>query len=369
MITLDLCLKYVEDKWLSMHETDDGKLVGFKYNLNTIYANHWDEVTMNCRGIVFEKSSGKIVAHPFNKFFNFQEIYAENGEYTALGNILCSLKGFEPKITKKFTAMDKIDGSLGIVFYYDNQWYVKTGGHFYSEQAIWGKKWLTKYVNTDLLHKGYTYCFEIISNEDLHVCHYDYEGLVLLGIFDENHNEFSYDDIVKEATKLNVRYSVAKTFNNIEECLEYTRTLDENHEGFVITFESGFKIKLKGDKYIERFHQVYGITRKDIRQHYDLENGCIEKEYYAAIPEECPDMKAYATMINNLSVEIYDKCKKAFEELGNLQGRERFEKANQIIEPNLVGIVMSFNKDKNIWQRIWKVIRFIIKTKDDDDDV
>ena len=79
-------------------------------------------------------------------------------------------------------------------------------------------------------------------------------------------------------------------------------------------------------------------------------------------------MKEYATRINNLSVEIYDKCKKAFEELGNLQGRERFEKANQIIEPNLVGIVMSFNKDKNIWQRIWKVIRFIIKSKDDDDD-
>ena len=114
-LNLENCLEYAELGWLDKHESADGKLVGFKYSRQTVYDGAWDEITLQCRGIVFEKSTGKIVAHPFDKFFNYQELYAENGELTALGKIL------KPEITKKFRAMDKIDGSLGIVFFYDRR--------------------------------------------------------------------------------------------------------------------------------------------------------------------------------------------------------------------------------------------------------
>jgi RNA ligase len=133
-LTLEKCLEYADLGWLDKHESADGKLVGFKYSRQTVYDGAWDEITLQCRGIVFEKSTGDIIAHPFNKFFNYEEIYdvtTDDGymRLTKLGETLTRLRhGFEPNITKDFRAMDKLDGSLGILFNYEGKWIIKTGG-------------------------------------------------------------------------------------------------------------------------------------------------------------------------------------------------------------------------------------------------
>ena len=118
------CYRYVRKGWLTKHETED--LVGFKYSLATTYAGHWDKVTMQCRGIVFEKKTGKIVAHPFDKFFNYSEIFAQDGTYAETGKIISRYKEFEPSIAGSFLATNKIDGSLIICFKYKGEWILKT---------------------------------------------------------------------------------------------------------------------------------------------------------------------------------------------------------------------------------------------------
>ena len=49
-----------------------GHLIGFKYTNETIYAQDWDEVTLNARGIAFNELTGEVVARPFKKFFNYK---------------------------------------------------------------------------------------------------------------------------------------------------------------------------------------------------------------------------------------------------------------------------------------------------------
>jgi RNA ligase len=335
-LTLEKCLEYADLGWLDKHESADGKLVGFKYSRQTVYDGAWDEITLQCRGIVFDKSTGDIIAHPFNKFFNYEEIYdvtTDDGymRLTKLGETLTKLgHEFEPRITKNFRAMDKLDGSLGILFYYEDKWIIKTGGSFNSDQAKWAQKWFDKNIAPDRLehlNEGWDYCFEIISKDDPHVCHYDYEGLVLLGFFDENHVEGEMIDVVELAYKLGVRYSEASQFSSYEDMVKTARDLDVDHEGFVVTFESGFKVKVKGLEYLSKFHMISGITKKDIRLHFDIDKLHVDPEYKAAIPEELPQMQQYAELLDNecsaIKIEVQDVVFK----IAGLTGRERYEKA------------------------------------------
>lgn len=330
-LTLQKCLEYEKLGWLNSHVSDDGKLIGFKYSLQTVYDHAWDEITLQCRGIVFDRATGDLVCHPFDKFFNSEEIWTEDGQLAEVGKILKRLgHGFEPKMTRFFRAMDKIDGSLGILFFYDGKWIIKTGGSFNSDQAKWAQKWFDKNIAPDRLehlNEGWDYCFEIISKDDPHVCHYDYEGLVLLGFFDENHTEAEMIDVVELAYKLGVRYSEASTFSSYEDMVKTAKDLDVDHEGFVVTFESGFKVKVKGMEYLSKFHMISGITKKDIRLHFDIDKLHVDPEYKAAIPEELPQMQQYAEFLDNecsaIKIEVQDVVFK----IAGLTGRERYEKA------------------------------------------
>jgi RNA ligase len=112
----------------------------WNYTEKVQYENLWDEITLQTRGLVTD-NEGNIIARPFNKFFNIEE-----GKHTP---------------TEKFEVWEKMDGSLGIVFWYQGQWVVATRGSFTSDQAIKAKELLKKY-NTDIMFRHLTYCFEII---------------------------------------------------------------------------------------------------------------------------------------------------------------------------------------------------------------
>ena len=112
----------------------------WNYTEKVRYEGLWDEITLQTRGLVTD-NEGNVVARPFKKFFNIEE-----GK-------------FEP--TEEFEVYEKMDGSLGIVFWYQGQWVVATRGSFTSDQAIKAKELLKKY-NTDIMFRHLTYCFEII---------------------------------------------------------------------------------------------------------------------------------------------------------------------------------------------------------------
>ena len=173
-----------------------GKLVGFKYTRETMYTSDWDEITLTSRGVVFDSETGEIVARPFDKFFNYGELIdSETGELTELAKkVMKYQKKIDiRKILKsiRFHTMEKVDGSLGIVFWnpYLKHWQLKTGGSFDSDQAIWGQRWLDRHINKELLNPKKTYLFEIVYNEDFHPIRYDFEGLVLLAVIDNETGE------------------------------------------------------------------------------------------------------------------------------------------------------------------------------------
>jgi RNA ligase len=114
----------------------------YNYSRECQYNGLWDDITLNCRGLVLD-NKGNVVAKPFPKFFNYEEHKPED-----IPN-------------ENFEVYEKMDGSLGIVFHYNNEWHVATRGSFTSEQAIKGMEMMKKYP-IEKLDKGKTYLFEII---------------------------------------------------------------------------------------------------------------------------------------------------------------------------------------------------------------
>ena len=65
--------KRVEKGYLRKVVSPCGKLVLFNYTDKCIFDKAWDEYTLYSRGTVYEIETGNIVAHAFNKFFNYSE--------------------------------------------------------------------------------------------------------------------------------------------------------------------------------------------------------------------------------------------------------------------------------------------------------
>lgn len=202
----------------------------WNYSPTCQYENAWDDITLMCRGLVTD-DKGNIVARPFKKFFNLEE-----QKHTP---------------TEEFEVFEKMDGSLGIVFKYNNEVVYATRGSFTSDQAMWMSKYGKEYNFQDILVEGHTYLFEIIYPENRIVVDYGkQERLVLLGIIKtESGEEIPYDDISFDG------WDIVEKYNGIRDYSELKDKIRQNHEGFVIRFSNGDRIKIKGEEYL-RLHKI-----------------------------------------------------------------------------------------------------------------
>ena len=287
-------MKALEDN--KVFACEDEHFIGFKYNAPTTYYHYWDDVTLNARGIAFDKATGEIVARPFYKFFNYQELINGEGVRT---DILDKMEacGFKFDAAQSFRVMDKLDGSLGIVFFdkYADKWRVKTGGSFASDQAIWAQRWFDKNVNLSELVKGFTYMFEILYDADVHPISYDKEEMVLLGICEnQTGKELTLSALQDAGKNLGVRVADVIEFQNFDEVIPYATNLPNTKEGVVVTFKNGFKVKIKGKEFLELQRKFHNLTPTFIYECFDIHTGEVPTEVLQEIPEEMPELKTYA---------------------------------------------------------------------------
>ena len=108
----------------NIHRVNNGHrdLVMYHYNDVALQKKpiRWEchSVTYLARGIILDVSKKNVVALPFPKFWNY-------GEF-----------GFFDYPETEYQIFDKIDGSLGIIYYHNNQWNVTTKGSFTSKQGL-----------------------------------------------------------------------------------------------------------------------------------------------------------------------------------------------------------------------------------------
>jgi RNA ligase len=249
--------KYYEDGLLYKQVHPSLPLTIWNYTEKVQYENLWDEVTLMCRGLVTD-NEGDIVATPFHKFFNIEE-----GKFTP---------------TEEFEVYEKMDGSLGIVFWYQGQWVVATRGSFTSDQAIKAREILRKY-NTDIMFRHLTFCFEIIYPENRIVLDYgDDEKLVLLGTFNKDGKETDSEIWSQWG------FDVVKKYDGINDYKQLKEMVKNDQEGFVVKFSNGDRVKVKGVEYL-RLHKIMtNVTTTGVWEY--LKNGEDVLEILKDVPDE-----------------------------------------------------------------------------------
>ncbi len=232
----DVLERYVQNGYLRKHETDD--LIGYNYTDKTTYEKKWDEITLEHRGTIYEKSSGKIVARSFSKFFNYSEQPLTAARELEIAEGHCYLQ-------------TKMDGSLGIIYWYDDKWNVATRGSFTSDQAVKATEMLSKY-NMGMAYKWLTYLVEVIYPENKIIVPYGGdEKLVLLAIRNTERGGYATPEFLEaHGTILNMPVTQVERSLTIKGALAQQDKLPWTKEGWVAVFRDGFRLKIKGTDYL-----------------------------------------------------------------------------------------------------------------------
>lgn len=329
--------KYYEDGLLYKQVHPSLPLTIWNYSEKCQYEGLWDEVTLMCRGLVTD-NEGNIVAKPFDKFFNIEE-----GK-------------FEP--TENFEVFEKMDGSLGIVFWYEGQWVVATRGSFTSDQAIKAREILRKY-NTDIMFRHLTFCFEIIYPENRIVLDYgDDEKLVLLGTFDKNGKEYDVE-MWRE-----YGFDVVKKYDGINDYKELKQMVKNDQEGFVVKFSNGDRVKVKGAEYL-RLHKIMtNVTTTGVWEY--LKNGEDVLELLKDVPDEFyKKIQNYVKELRYGYFQISEDAGKKFDGkmYGKYNDKEPIEDRKEFAEwvltqpKHMSGILFRMFDKKDYSEIIWNLIR------------
>ena len=381
--------KYHKDGLLHKQTHPTLDLTIWNYSPRVQYEKLWDEITMQCRGLV-TNSKGEIVARPFKKFFNYEEHKPEE-----IPN-------------EDFVVYEKMDGSLGILFYYEEElsderryniwfnnnyetgmerffdpnnlpdfddpyyeptpktkgeWVLATRGSFTSTQAIKGRELLEKYDYNRLV-KDYTYLFEIIYPENRIVCNYNFEDLVLLGMIHtptgdevDIHNDNNEDIRLKNLIRnLNLNIvTVYKTWGEGYDLLK--EEISNDREGYVIRFKNGFRMKIKGEEY-KRLHRILtNISNRDIWEY--LRAGKPMDEILDKVPDEFYDwVKNEEYKFNQMFIITKTMAEMAFlkyitPEMTRKESAEIIKKQNLEIQAILFKLLDGKDCSDLIWKNLY----------------
>lgn len=224
----------IANDYINVQKHTDADLYIYNYSAKVQYERVWNEWTLACRGLIMN-AEYDVIARPFKKFFNWGEI--ENQEIPP----------------ESFEVYEKMDGSLGILYWLDEIPYIATRGSFNSDQAKVATEMLhTKYAaSIPLLDKTKTYLFEIIYPENRIVVNYgDKRALVLLGVIDTKTG--------KECELEKIGFEVVKLYDGVKDLYQLKKLEESNREGYVIKFAGGLRLKVKFEEY-QRIHHI--ITR------------------------------------------------------------------------------------------------------------
>lgn len=260
MINLTEIQKEVANGNVSVRKSKTGKLSIYNYTKECQHSDTWNDTTKMCRGLILDENNN-VIARPFEKFFN-------DFELEHLGLTIPN----EP-----FDVYVKLDGSLGILYKDDGEYSIATRGSFESDQAIEGTKILKEKYSHIKFDDNITYIFEIIYPENRIVV--DYNGmrdLILLAMIDtKTGKDVPLEDI---GIPIVEKYDGIKDFNTLKNLNE------SNKEGFVVKFQSGFRMKLKFENYFMLHRIVTNLNKKTILE--VLESNKDFDSFLIDIPEE-----------------------------------------------------------------------------------
>lgn len=317
----------ISQNYIRVNKHPEHDLYIYNYTQNAQFERVWNEITLSCRGLILD-ANGNVVARPFPKFFNLGEM-----ENQMLPNTT-------------FEVFDKMDGSLGILYWINDVPFIASRGSFASDQSDKANEMLHgKYkASWPLLDKTKTYLFEIIYPENRIVLDYGAsEELVLLAVVDtESGAEFPLGDI---------GFPIVQKFDGIKDIRALSALNQENKEGFVIKYADNFRVKIKFEEYLRLHRIVTQVSNLNIWEY--LKTNQSFEEILERVPDEFFNwVKLTKTNLENEYKAIEARCKADFKVLESRKETALYFQTCK--HPNVLFWMLD---EKEYSETIWKMIR------------
>ncbi len=324
---------FIDEKYMSVQKHPLYDLYLFNYTEKAQYERKWTEETLTCRGLILD-AQDRIISRPLRKFFNMEEM----GE------------DWQPT-TEDFTVTMKMDGSLGISYATPQGIQIATRGSFTSDQALHATKlFQERYSALPWEADQYTYLFEIIFPANRIVVDYgDLDDLVLLAVMDTQTGQ----DMPLPPWFSNR----VTTYDGITDLHAIRALGKDNEEGFVVRFQSGYRLKIKMAEYV-RLHRL--ITGVNARRIWELlaTGGSID-ELIERVPEEFEQwVKETASELGFVFYRLKDRAEDIFDDIKDLATRKD-QATYPLMTANreLSGIIFAMLDKKPYDHMIWKMIK------------
>jgi tRNA splicing ligase len=232
-----------------------------------------EKVVQQSRGIIVDEANNwEIVSYSYDKFFNYGEPFAVNIDWNTA------------------TVYDKVDGSLMVLYYYDNTWQVQSSGtpdgsgevygfSFNFAQLFWQ---IWQELDYQLPQETeYCFSFELLSKYNRIVVKYDNNDLVLHGV--RNIKTRQEENPKKWAKKYG--FHLVKTFPlyNWQDIIQTIEKLDPfESEGYVVCDAKFRRIKVKSPQYVAWAHFRSSFSTRKMLQIILNHEG---EEFLAYYPE------------------------------------------------------------------------------------
>lgn len=255
-----------------------------------------DSIVKQCRGLIVDLNFN-VISRPFDRFFNLGEVKVE--------------------IPKYIRVVEKIDGSLIKIYYYNYQWHVSTSSNAVGNNEVGTtgftyadlvKPFLNKLQNLD---KDYTHIFELTSPYNKVVVNYGKE--VKLWYLNSRHNQTgkyrSYRSYIKHFNK-DILFPYEFVTNDLNNVYNYLNNKTELHEGVVLYNDSTLVpiVKIKQPEYI-KLHRLRGNDNINLKTAIELYLTNEHLEYLTYFPEHSQLFKdindKYSDYLNKVRMHLY----------------------------------------------------------------
>ncbi len=325
-INFELLEEMVEQGFIYKKKHPTADLFIYNYSQKTQYERVWNEATLNARGLILD-SNMNIVAKPFGKFFNLGEHKPE--EIPSL----------------PYEVFEKMDGSLGILYWIEDDPFIATRGSFESDQAKHANKILySKYPHLfDRIDRESTHLFEIIYPENRIVIDYGLEDdLTLLTIIDNKTGQERLDEIGFHLVEQHHTKLALSCLSSLEE---------DNKEGFVIRFSNNFRVKVKFAEYV-RLHKIMTNISNVVIWEYLSQDRPLA-ELIENVPDEFYEyVKSTSKGLQDSFDSILKECQRVFKVLDS-----RKETALYFQKQKYPHVLFCLLDNKKPDKLIWKLIR------------
>lgn len=331
--------------------------LGIKYSQNEKYPNlyclNYDQINSpklhtivkECRSLVLSVYGNTtkhgdyyedfyVVSRSFDRFFNYQEV-----EDTTDVNI------------NELVAVEKVDGSLVSMFYYQGKWLYRTRSMIMPDESMTINGTTATWVEliepfvdfmeclSSNISEDNTYIFEVVSPHNRVVTRYDEPAAYFLGARENKTGKY-----VTKEVYLPLEISVPEfyTFKSMESCLSSAKSLPNLEEGYVMCTKEGEPVmKVKSPAYVAA-HRLRGETILTGKRVMDMIFLNEQEEYLSIFPEDEDMFNTYLTALSRLKADfeaLWIKTK-------NIEDQKEF--ALSVKESSISSLLFNKRKDNSL---------------------